>query len=280
MQRRLIVNADDFGFTRGVNEGIIEAYRHGVLTATTLMANGEAFDDAVSLARQNPALDVGCHLVLVGGSSVLDSSRSLPASLFSLIAAVGARRIRIYDEFAAQLRKTLEVGIRPTHLDTHKHTHLLPPVLEAVARLSAEFAIPWVRAPFDFPLTNAAAGASVSARLLSRCLRFRRPAFLGMLTRHGCRSTDHFAGFQLTGHFRAGDLPALFRELPEGTTEFMCHPGFCTAELRAAPTRLTDSRERELDALVAPETREALRDEQIEVLSYRDLQVSETGARG
>ena len=69
---RLIVNADDFGFTRDVNEGIVEAHRHGILTATTLMANGDAFDHAVALARENPSLDVGCHLVLVQGKSVLD----------------------------------------------------------------------------------------------------------------------------------------------------------------------------------------------------------------
>ena len=69
--RRLVVNADDFGFTRDVNDGIIEAHRNGILTATTLMANGDAFEHAVRLAHENPTLDTGCHLVLVQGNSVL-----------------------------------------------------------------------------------------------------------------------------------------------------------------------------------------------------------------
>jgi predicted glycoside hydrolase/deacetylase ChbG (UPF0249 family) len=84
MSIRLIVNADDFGFTRDVNAGIIEAHRKGILTAATLMANGAAFDDAVKLARSWPTLDVGCHLVLVQGQSVADPSRALPATLGEL----------------------------------------------------------------------------------------------------------------------------------------------------------------------------------------------------
>ena len=133
----LITNADDFGFTRDVNEGIVHAHRHGILTATTLMATGPAFDHAVELARENPALDVGVHLVLVG-------SEGYPSTVARLVASLG--RMRIYDELARQVGKVVDAGIRPTHLDTHKHTHLLPPVLEAVARLSEEFKIPWVRA--------------------------------------------------------------------------------------------------------------------------------------
>ena len=85
MSRRLIVNADDFGFTHDVNAGIVEARRRGILRSTTLMANGAAFDDAVRLARENPDLDVGCHLVLVGGRSLSRPGELLPKSLSELI---------------------------------------------------------------------------------------------------------------------------------------------------------------------------------------------------
>lgn len=246
--RKLIVNADDFGFTRDVNEGILEAHQRGILSSTSLMANGAAFDDAVRLARENPSLDVGCHLVLVGGHSLLEPGQALPARVRELAAALAFRRIRVYEELAAQVRKTLETGIQPTHLDTHKHIHLWPPVLKAVARISQEFHVPWVRLPLLW--------------------RKRARAFL---RRHGCRTTDHFAGYRLTGRLSAEELVRFIRELPAGATELMCHPGRCGPELRSAPTRLKESRQRELEALTAPETRAALEAAQVWLVRHRDL---------
>jgi predicted glycoside hydrolase/deacetylase ChbG (UPF0249 family) len=237
----LITNADDFGFTRDVNEGIVHAHRQGILTATTLMTTGAAFHHAVELARQNPELDIGVHLVLVG-------SPGFPATVAALLQAVALRRIKIYDELAAQVRAILDAGLRPTHLDTHKHTHLLPPVLDAVARISAEFQIRWVRRP-----------------LLDSSL------FQGALRRRGCRTTDHFAGFRMTGRYDAAALANLIRHLPDGSTEFMCHPGFCTAELQAARTRLKESRKQELDALTSPQVRAALKESAVTLSTYQAM---------
>ena len=260
--KRLVVNADDFGFTRDVNQGIVEAHRTGILTATTLMANGDAFDDAVRLARENPSLDIGCHLVLVGGPG-------LPATVPQLIQAVALGRIKIHDELTAQVRKILDAGLAPTHLDTHKHTHLLPPVLDAVVRISEEFAIPWVRRPFDFPMHSRRPG--LVTRAVSGSFGVVRGRFEREFARRGCRSTDHFAGFQITGDYDAAELAALIHALPDGSTEFMCHPGVCTAELRAASTRLKESRERELRALTSAEVRVALKEARVELAVYRDL---------
>jgi predicted glycoside hydrolase/deacetylase ChbG (UPF0249 family) len=231
----LIPNADDFGFTRDVNRGIVEAHRNGILTATTLMAPGAAFDDAVDLARQNPDLDIGVHLVLV---DLKGFPPTIPRLLFAL------PRMHIYDELASQVRKVLAAGIQPTHLDTHKHTHLLPPIFNAVVRIAEEFHIPWVRRRFG--------------------------PFRWLPTR-SCRSTDHFTGFRLTGRYGAAELAEVIRNLPEGSTEFMCHPGLCTEELRAARTRLKDSRRRELDALTSPEVRAALEESGVKLARYRDL---------
>jgi chitin disaccharide deacetylase len=267
--RRLVVNADDFGFTPDVNRGIVAAHREGILTASTLMANGDAFDDGVRLARATPSLDVGCHLVLISGRSALPPYAPLPASVPALLGALAARRIRVYDELRAQVRKILAAGIEPTHLDTHKHTHLAPPVLDAVARIAEEFGIRWVRRPFDIPLTAARGG--VLKRAASDSLLPLRGRFHRVLARHGCRTTDHFAGFQLTGRFRAPELTRLIRDLPAGVTEFMCHPGYCGADLRRARTRLKESRERELEALVAPEVRVALTEARVELVNYRML---------
>jgi predicted glycoside hydrolase/deacetylase ChbG (UPF0249 family) len=269
--KQLVVNADDFGFTRDVNQGIVEAHQHGILTATTLMANGPAFEDAVRLARENPRLDLGAHLVLVGGRALAAPGKELPPGIPQLFAAIAARRIRIYDELSAQVKRILDAGIRLTHMDTHKHTHLAPPVLEAVARIAEESGAPWVRRPFDLPLTAARGGAPWLKRVTSDSLTVVRARFHRVLAKHHCRTTDHFAGFQITGRFQARELVALIRALPEGSTELMCHPGHATSELRAARTRLKESRERELAALTSPEARRALEECGVELVDYRTL---------
>jgi chitin disaccharide deacetylase len=262
--RQLIVNADDFGFTRDVNEGIIEAHRSGILTATTLMANGDAFDDAVRLARETPSLDVGIHVMLVQGRSVLDPSRALPATVAGLVRSLMRRDLPLYDEIVAQVGKLAAAGIHPSHIDTHKHTHLLPPVLEAVARVAREFNIPWVRRPFDFGTDN---GARVMRRTVALGIRLLRPHFETVLT--GLRTTDHFIGFQMTGALNEGNLADTLERLPEGLTEFMCHPGRMGTELRNAATRLKESRAIELAALLSPQTRRAIEKRGIELVNYR-----------
>jgi predicted glycoside hydrolase/deacetylase ChbG (UPF0249 family) len=231
----LIPNADDFGFTRDVNQGIVEAHRHGILTATTLMATGAAFENAVELARENPELDIGVHLVLV-------DSAGFPPTRPRLLFSLGG--IRIYDELVRQVRKVFDAGIQPSHLDTHKHTHLLPQVFQVVTRIAQEFKIPWVR---------------------------RRFGPFQWLPMRGCRTTDHFTGFRMTGRYGAAELAEVIRRLPEGSTEFMCHPGFCTEELRGARTRLKESRRHELDALVSGEVRAAIEESGVRLARYRDL---------
>jgi chitin disaccharide deacetylase len=270
-RKRLVVNADDFGFTPDVNGGIVEAHRRGILTAATLMANGAAFDDAARLARQVPSLDAGCHLVLIGGRSLLHPNRPLPHTIPRLLAAIASREIRIYDELAAQVRRLFAAGIRPTHLDTHKHTHLAPPVLDAVARLSQEFGIVWVRRPFDLPLNMLRGVTPRAQQLTSGALGLLRGRFQRALEKRHCRTTDYFAGFQMTGRLRTQELVELLGAIPTGITELMCHPGRCGPALRNANTRLKESRERELEALTAPETRRAVEENGIELVGFGSL---------
>lgn len=262
--RRLIVNADDFGFTRDVNAGIVEAHTYGILTATTLMANGDAFDDAVALARAVPSLDVGVHLVMVQGMSVLDPARELPGTVSDLVKTLWRGELSVYEEARAQVSKIVAAGIRPSHIDTHKHTHLLPPVLKAVARVAREFEIPWVRRPFDYGIDGS---VKWQKRAVALGMRVMAPGFARELA--GLRMTDYFAGFQVTGTLDARSLGRTLRRVPEGLTEFMCHPGILGAELRASKTRLKESRAVELTALVAPETRELVRELGLELGNYR-----------
>jgi predicted glycoside hydrolase/deacetylase ChbG (UPF0249 family) len=226
------------------------------------MATGAAFDDAVRLAREAPSLDIGCHLVLVG-------SDPYPQTVAALMQAMALRRIRVYEELHRQVGTIVDAGITPSHLDTHKHTHLLPPVLDAVARISEEFHIPWVRRPFDFPMS--AGGVDWTRRTVSRGLGALRRRVERTLNAHHCRMTDHFAGFRITGRYDAAELARLIKSLPEGTTEFMCHPGYATDELRAARTRLKESRAEELKALTSPLVKQALQASGVELVSYRQL---------
>lgn len=253
--RYLIVNADDFGFTRDVNQGIVDAHRNGVLTATTLMANGDAFEDAVRLAKQTPSLDIGCHLVLVQGESVL-TRRPLPSGPKQLIRALLFSRLNPYLEFKAQIQRLLRAGVRPSHLDTHKHTHVLPAVLSAVMRVAQEFEIPFIRLPFDSGWTI----VRPFDRWYRRKLSYRK---LG--------ATDHFVGFRLTDHLSEETLEQTVRALPPGWTELMCHPGYLGDELRVARTRLKTERQRELDALTSVRIRQLVVDCGVSLSNYREL---------
>ncbi len=270
--KTLIVNADDFGFTRDVNDGIAEAHRNGILTATTLMANGDAFEHAVQLAREHPSLDVGCHFVLVGdGRSMVPPYRTLPASVSKLAAAVYLGRMDIEAELEAQLARIAAAGITPLHIDTHKHTHLLPQVLNAIVKVARRFGVRFIRRPFDLPLGVPSPRVPFLKRQTARGISLMRSRFRRILESNGYLATDHFAGFQITGNFEAAQLAGLFAALPEGATELMTHPGYCRAELAAARTRLRESRERELEALCAPEVRAAMERNGIRLSGYRQL---------
>ena len=249
--KQLIINADDFGFTRDVNAGIVHAHREGVLTSTTLMANGEAFEDAVRLADETPTLDVGCHLVLVQGRSLL-TDRILPKGPRELLVELVKGSIDPYRELRVQVEKIFAAGLRPTHLDSHKHTHIVPGVFRAAVRLAGEFAIPYVRLPLDTTLPIPA----ISRQLL-------RKYYERLAADYGVKMTDHFMGFRLTGSLTEYTLASALSLVREGTTEFMCHPGFLGPELKSAQTRLKESRVKELEALVSPKIRRVMTERSI-----------------
>ena len=283
--RRLIVNADDFGFTSGVNRAIVEAHLHGVVTSSTLMANGPAFAEAVALAKANPGLSVGCHVLLIDGNPVLDPAR-LPSLTDSLrfrngLKSFAARAItgrmhaeEITAEASAQIRKIQSAGIAVSHIDAHKHTHVFPSVLRPLLKAAADCGIRAVRNPFGprFPLR--------SDQLLARPNLWTRYAevqvlrrfagkFRDAVTREGFSTPDGTLGIEVTGFLDETLFHAIARSIPEGTWEFVCHPGYNDVELRAATTRLRASRETELHVLTA--AGEVLSQEGIQLISYREL---------
>src|ERR1700758_3365463 len=267
--KTLIVNADDFGLTPGVNAGIVRAFRDGILTSTTVMANGAAFEDAVARTRENPDLDVGCHLVLVGGKSIAPPKEipslakrdgELPATLFELVCRLWGGIVEPGDierEFRAQVDRVISAGITPSHLDTHKHTHAHPAVMNALFKVASEYKILRVRMPFehaslrDTPSHPSGSG-TITQRLLASAVGMSAPAFRRGLKDYNLRSPQYFFGAALTGHLGSAALKHLIEKLPDGTSEIMCHPGLCDAELEQSSTRLKKQREVELDALTDP----------------------------
>jgi predicted glycoside hydrolase/deacetylase ChbG (UPF0249 family) len=249
--RRLIINADDFGFTRDVNAGIIHAHRSGVLTSTTLMANGDAFGDAVRLAKETPTLDIGAHLVLVQGCSVLDG-RPLPETLRQLLPLLARRGLDVYAELKAQIEKIRAAGIRLSHLDSHKHTHLFPAVFRTVVKLADEFGIRWVRLPLDSTVRLGKLSSGIGNRYYRRFAEGKN-----------VHMTDHFLGFRLTGSLTEETFAQTLNNLADGTTEFMCHPGYLGDDLKQARTRLKESRLRELEALTSPRIRRLISEKTI-----------------
>ena len=262
--KRLVVNADDFGFTADVNEGILRSYLEGIVRSTSLMANGAAFEQAVRIAHRHPDLGVGCHLVLVQGDSVAALGSQLPSSVSAFVAALPSRAVMV-GEFRAQIERLLRHGVRPTHLDTHKHLHLLPPVLHAVTTVADEYSIRWIRRPLD-----AAFGLEPGARAaLALATGLFRIPFDERLRRARCRTSDYFAGFSTTGSLTADWLCRVLPAVPDGLGEFVCHPGFCGPELMQAETRLKESREAEMTALCSPQVRQTVDDLGLELVSYR-----------
>jgi len=285
--RRLIVNADDFGFTAGVNRAIVEAHTGGIVTSSTLMAHGKAFDEAVKLAQSTPGLSVGCHVVLIDGAPVLDSTR-LPSltdsdrfrdGLKSFAARALAGRMNageITTEATAQIRRIQSAGITVSHLDTHKHTHVFPQILKPVLRAAADCGVRALRNPFGprrpFRSSQLLARPNLWTRYAEvRILRAFSNKFRDSVSRAGFITPDGTLGIEVTGTLDETLFRAIAENVPEGTWEFVCHPGYNDADLCAANTRLRESRETELHVLTLPSARAMLTRVGIELISYRDL---------
>ena len=289
--RRLIINADDFGLTAGVNRAIVEAHENGVVSSATLMANGRAFGQAVSLAQSTPGMGVGCHVVLVDGApllpqtqvhSLLDGSGNSAGdarfregiSKFGALAMLGRLAAdEIEAEATAQIRKLQASGIPVTHLDSHKHTHLFPRVLRPLLRAAQRCGVRAIRNPFE-RIQGSQLAASPSL--------WRRWAEVGVLrgfARHfreavqqaGIATPDGTLAIVATGTLNDRLLRLMVENLPEGTWELVCHPGYNDADLQGIQTRLRESREQELRILTSQSTRDLLAANGVEMVSFRDL---------
>jgi chitin disaccharide deacetylase len=261
----LIVNADDFGLTPGVNRAIVELHRAGVLTSTTLMARAGATDEAIALAKSAPSLGVGCHIVLADGQPILPADQvptlvdgqtgQFPQKLSAFLPRLFTGRIRgteIEAEVRAQIEFLQSKGLRLTHIDTHKHTHMFPTVLRPVLRAARACGIRAVRNPFEPAWAVHATRGAPWVRLAEvSALRWLEPVCRRIIAEEGFATTDGTIAVAGTGILDAATLRALLQQAPEGTWELVTHPGYNDADLARVRTRLRASRDVERQALQA-----------------------------
>ena len=261
--KRLIVNADDFGLTPGVNRAILELHEAGRLTSATLMASAPATGEAIAMALATPTLGVGCHVVLVDGSSVTpvgqlpnlaggrDLSRTLGQFLTRIhLASPRAIAAEIELEAFTQISRLRDRGVSPTHIDTHKHTHMFPRVLRPVLRAARRAGIRAVRNPFEPSWSiRATPGAPGVRRIQIQILRRLEPAFRRIVAEEGFVTTDGAVGVLATGSLDQATIDSLLRALPDGVWELVTHPGYHDADLNRVRTRLLTSRQTERTAL-------------------------------
>jgi predicted glycoside hydrolase/deacetylase ChbG (UPF0249 family) len=286
--RYLIVNADDLAWAGGVNRGIAEAHQNGIVSSTSLLANGVAFDSAVNLALSTPALGVGVHLNLSDGPpvaapesvpSILNEEGQFAGGPENFLLRIARRNLRLKEveaEWESQILKVIHSGIHPTHLDGHKHVHMLPGLFEIALRLAKRHGIGAVRISHEASTLRVALSSGekqnlpivmkqgVQARVLKLLARDAR----AMAETAGIATTDYFCGIAQTGELNLDGMKHLLQSLPEGTTEMMCHPGFVDAELEKSATRLQDSRALEVEILTNPEIRNLVASQGIRLIDY------------
>ncbi|PYY17569.1 MAG: hypothetical protein DMG60_11215 [Acidobacteria bacterium] len=290
--RRLIINADDFGMTAGVNRAIVEAHHAGLITSASVMANEPATNDAISIASRTPSLRTGCHIVLVDGrplskpEAVLTlvgsrngSGASFRRGISQLAIASFAGQVRAADvrsEAAAQISSLQAGGLALSHVDCHMHSHILPPVLRAVLQAAYDHGVKAVRNPFEPAWSVAATHKNSSLRSWSRStqvtvLRSLQPQFCSAVKQHGMKTSDGTIGIAATGLLDRELLTRLVEAMPEGTWELVSHPGYKDRALIEASTELKQSRVVELELLTSSETVDLLHKRDIQLINYSDL---------
>jgi predicted glycoside hydrolase/deacetylase ChbG (UPF0249 family) len=286
--KNLIVNADDLGWTEGVNRGIVDAHRRGLVTSTSLLANGQAFASALEAGRNHPELGIGVHLNLSDGAptadakevrGLLNAAGQLEGGPENLLLRIAARKLSLDEverEWDAQITKIKAFGISPTHLDGHKHVHMLPGLFELVLRLARKHGVGAIRIAHEASPLRAAlsAGSEQTGKVLlkqgvqARGLKLLARDAREMAERAGIAAADYFCGIAQTGVMTRAGVEQLLEALPDGTTEFMCHPGYADEELRQSQTRLQASRQQELEILTDTEIRKLVATRGIRLINY------------
>lgn len=282
MAKRLIINADDFGIHESVNRGIYKAFTEGILTSTSLMAGGECFHDAVAMAREMDGIGIGVHLTLVGGMPSVLPAEEIPSltwdngvlcrDYMELIKRDLQHKIsldEVYREWNAQICRVMETGLPVTHIDGHQHLHMWNRFFPIALTLAKRYGIHCMRVPDErllFGLRPSNAVRAFSRDGLSLMAKGHRKT----LRKMGILCNDHFWGMLYGGNFNERRMMHIVDRIRDGVTEFMCHPSADAAALDRA-FHWGYHGEDELKALLSKAIQDALKKNEIELISYRAL---------
>jgi predicted glycoside hydrolase/deacetylase ChbG (UPF0249 family) len=226
--RKVIVTADDFGLTAGINAGIIDAHVGGIVTASSIAAVGGAFDDAVRLAKEHSTLDIGVHLVLDEEAAMVDGLDTLvtPDGRFLDRRSLVSRLLRgavdfteVYRCWRWQVGRVFDAGLRPSFLNSHGHLHVWPSLFPTVARIAHEFGIRAVRKPLEIGKPAYGFGRWIKDAAIAAT------TVMSMRNLRGLRAPDTFRGLACSGRLTTADIRRLVADCPDGVTELMAHPG-------------------------------------------------------
>ncbi|MDD5134716.1 MAG: ChbG/HpnK family deacetylase [Phycisphaerae bacterium] len=280
MPKKMIINADDFGLCQGVNDAVAEAHTAGVLTSTTIMANMPAVDNAITIAKSTPSLGVGIHLNVLQGKPIstdrnirllIDGSGQFKysASKLAVMALTNTKICKAIEaELSAQIASIIDKGLKPTHLDSHKHFHCLSPIWRIVCSLAEKFNISAIRWPWEPETLCGGDWPKVGVKDKFRAYIIRRMAL-------GCQKldsrfikTDIFFGVTHTGRIDDKFWSELGQTQFAGIAEVMTHPGYPQG---LGKTRLVEQRQVELKWLCAESTKQILAQAGIELIHYGNI---------
>jgi hopanoid biosynthesis associated protein HpnK len=277
----LIVNGDDFGASPQTNAGILRCHREGILTSTSLMVSAPACDAAVALARECPELDVGLHLVVCQGTSVLEPARIAPvvnsrAAFSNSPVKAGLRyffdrrlRQKLVDECRAQIETHLRLIGYLNHINGHLNLHIHPTVFDILVDLAVEYRVPCLRLPREPILTTIGLSRDNGARKLLEAAIFRTLSARARrrMVQRGIRSADWLFGLHQSGKISERYLLGVLARLPEGrVTEVYFHPA---ADIGKTPPDI--AAQREVDLLTSPQVRDSLVRHDIRLTTYAKL---------
>lgn len=278
--KKVIINADDFGLTKGVNKAIIECYKKRIVTSASIMANGREFEDAVELFKENDGLDLGIHLSLIGEApilaraeipSLMNREGFLVENYFKFIKKYIAGEIdrnQIELELRAQIEKCLNVNLKLSHINSHQHLHIIPGILDTVTRLARYYGIPVIRNPYGYIAFRDFTSLRVYPQLVLNALSLISKA---RLKKKRIKRTPYLAGFIHSGRLNREILDNYIAFLPDGVTEICCHPGIMDDNLRKYYSHWKYHWEQEWNLFGSDETRCLLHQNKIQIISFKDL---------
>lgn len=277
-KKRVIINADDFGLTSEVNKGVVAAFRQGVVTSASILATGKAFSEAIDMVRENDGLGIGVHLCLTEEYPVLpildiptlvDMDGRFHKNWSKLFIRLIIGKISLSEvrkELEAQIKKVINAGIVPTHIDSHQHIHLLPKISAIVINLAVKYGIKNIRYPKEDSCSM-----HLSRRALLRKIMLFLPLFFfkRKIKRHMLNCSDHFLGINSSGRLNLHFLESYLKRIMPGTTEIVCHPG----------EEMPDNQykhwgyfwKQELDCLTSAQVRSLIKSSGVELVNYRRL---------